>query len=125
MTANFIIEAKTKDAWLEALRSGDYDQGTGVLYSEERNSYCCLGVLCAVLGENKENLHDVELPHSHMLLGKVRAAPSTILRGPFKSASSLWWAVDGLSLAERNDESNQTFRELADLIEAYVPTFEE
>jgi hypothetical protein len=35
-------EIKTK--WLAALRSGDYQQGTGRLRVDDK--YCCLGVLC-------------------------------------------------------------------------------
>jgi hypothetical protein len=33
----------TKEKWLAALRSGEYDQGIGML--EKNNQYCCLGVL--------------------------------------------------------------------------------
>ncbi len=35
--------------WTAALRSGEYEQCTGVLYNGE--GYCCLGVLCKVMGE--------------------------------------------------------------------------
>jgi len=35
-----------KELWVEALRSGRYEQGTGVLVNEE--NYCCLGVLCDI-----------------------------------------------------------------------------
>lgn len=39
-----------KQKWLEALRSGDYQQTKGTLKSSE--GYCCLGVfLSAVVGE--------------------------------------------------------------------------
>lgn len=34
-----------KQKWIEALRSGEYDQGAGQLRTEN-NEYCCLGVLC-------------------------------------------------------------------------------
>lgn len=39
-----------KDKWLKALRSGRYKQGTGWLHDSPSNTYCCLGVLCAVAG---------------------------------------------------------------------------
>lgn len=35
-----------KEAWLKALRSGDYKQGEGLLYSSFDGSFCCLGVYC-------------------------------------------------------------------------------
>ncbi len=38
-----------KDKWLNALRGTDYQQGTGTLRSNN-NKFCCLGVLCDVVG---------------------------------------------------------------------------
>lgn len=37
-----------KKRWLEALRSGNYDQGRAKLRTEQEggDSFCCLGVLC-------------------------------------------------------------------------------
>lgn len=39
-----------KTRWVEALRSGQYKQGTGYLRvrSEPHDRFCCLGVLCAL-----------------------------------------------------------------------------
>lgn len=43
----------TKVKWIEALRSGKYPQGKGMLVDSStdpaRNTYCCLGVLACVL----------------------------------------------------------------------------
>lgn len=46
------MDAVTKDKWVAALRSGDYQQGRSRLVHEGRSGkfYCCLGVLCDVLG---------------------------------------------------------------------------
>lgn len=41
------MDAELKAKWLEALRSGKYDQGTGQL-RDSRHCFCCLGVLCDV-----------------------------------------------------------------------------
>lgn len=38
------MDSDIKRRWVEALRSGDYQQTTGVLKDEY--GYCCLGVLC-------------------------------------------------------------------------------
>lgn len=46
-------DLKTK--WVAALRSGDYNQGTGNLYAHN-NTYCCLGVLGVVCGVDKEKM---------------------------------------------------------------------
>lgn len=47
------------EKWLEALESGEYKQGTGVLVeglvdteNNKHPKYCCLGVLCDVVVEN-------------------------------------------------------------------------
>jgi len=37
--------------WVEALRSGEYKQGTCRLYTKETNSYCCLGVLNKIMSK--------------------------------------------------------------------------
>lgn len=38
--------------WADALRSGKYDQGQGVLKSRIDSRYCCLGVLCEIAVEH-------------------------------------------------------------------------
>lgn len=42
------MNADVKKKWLDALRSGKYQQGYGRLRTNE-GGYCCLGVLCDVL----------------------------------------------------------------------------
>ena len=38
------MNKRVKGMWLDALRSGDYEQGTDALHRSGR--FCCLGVLC-------------------------------------------------------------------------------
>lgn len=43
------MDANVKTQWVEALTSGDYQQGQGKLAyvdSQNKTRYCCLGVLC-------------------------------------------------------------------------------
>ena len=42
------MNAEVKKQWVEALRSGKYEQGIGVLrrHNDGEDQYCCLGVLC-------------------------------------------------------------------------------
>lgn len=35
-----------RDAWVENLTSGEYEQTTNVLHNETVGGFCCLGVLC-------------------------------------------------------------------------------
>lgn len=49
-----------KATWVEALRSGKFKQGQGLLIIEEENDcpsfyHCCLGVLCEVMGIPRDN----------------------------------------------------------------------
>lgn len=47
------MNPRIKKLWVDALRSGEYNQCTGVLKSTvQPNSFCCLGVLCDVYGKN-------------------------------------------------------------------------
>lgn len=43
------MKPSIKKRWLEALRSGKYQQGKGVLLDKDHN-FCCLGVLCDIAG---------------------------------------------------------------------------
>lgn len=52
------MKKEIADKWVEALRSGNYKQGMSALRSKE-DEYCCLGVLCEVLGlEAKISIHN-------------------------------------------------------------------
>ncbi len=44
-----------KHEWIEALVSGQYEQGEGVLYYKTKEQFCCLGVL-AELSKERCNL---------------------------------------------------------------------
>ena len=43
------MDAKLKTKWIDALVSGDYEQGRERLRTIEDNRYCCLGVLCDIV----------------------------------------------------------------------------
>ena len=50
-----------KKAWIKALKSGDYIQGTGALkrsidINNSEIAYCCLGVACAVAGVPEDEI---------------------------------------------------------------------
>lgn len=42
------INNEIVEKWINALRSGKYKQGNHFLYSSEKETYCCLGVLANV-----------------------------------------------------------------------------
>ena len=45
------MDQEIKTQWLDALRSGEYAQATGVLRTWN-DGYCCLGVLCDIVDAN-------------------------------------------------------------------------
>jgi hypothetical protein len=42
----FRLPRRFAEKWLEALRSGKYNQAKETLYDKQSNSYCCLGLAC-------------------------------------------------------------------------------
>jgi hypothetical protein len=94
--------------WIEALRSGQYKQGNGLLRSEE-NQFCCLGVLCDVYdpanwNQTKYGPHynfDGLLPGSIYLMGHLEKLVGSLLM---------------MQLIKMND-NGVTFNEIADKIE--------
>ena len=43
------MKKEIADKWVEALRSGKYKQGKSALKKDD--SFCCLGVLCDIIGK--------------------------------------------------------------------------
>ncbi len=84
-----------KAQWLEALRSGKYKQGRGMLYREGK--YCVIGVLkFAVAANSVDNV-------LHGLYGRNNLAE-----------------VECITIL--NDVTRLTFPQLADIIERFVET---
>ena len=99
-------EIKTK--WVEALRSGEYQQGKYKLIENEK--YCCLGVLSNLFAKEKGCDFPIE--------------PFEVLRfdvvdwsGIDRTNPSLYFEDGHQSLTSLNDFVNLNFKELADLIE--------
>jgi hypothetical protein len=112
------MNPELKAKWVEALRSGKYEQGEGFLRAHDE-TYCCLGVLYDVLAPDAQWEHgedawlppvedrvgddDGDLPEGHF-------DPSVYERAGFKYA-------DALELANMND-NGEPFSAIADYIEA-------
>lgn len=95
----FILEE-----WPAALESGEYRQTTGILFREDENAYCCLGVACRLL--QQKNL----LPYNKWK--GISALPEKAIAllqidefGGFENET-------GIDLASLNDEG-QTFGQIA------------
>lgn len=105
--------------WVEALRSGKYEQGTRYLKSE--NKYCCLGVLCEISNISSfiSNFYLSELPESYY--GSRRDLPYEVGQwGDVKTPLGNIEEFD-ICLSEINDNEHGTFKEIADYIESVWP----
>ena len=108
------MNSSVKQIWINALRSGKYEQGQGSL--NEDGKFCCLGVLTDLFiretnqewEEHYDNCFAFEdsfcfLPPSVQEWARLNNAPQ----------------VNGRSLPMINDEG-ASFEELADLIEEHL-----
>lgn len=125
------MNPEVKALWLEALRSGRYDQGMGNLKAGDADdpAYCCLGVLCELAaidgvipaGQRREDaLNDP----AYYFNGENEFLPAEVMtwanldsnNGTYKENLQLWMADQ--CLTDHND-NGMSFTHLADLIEAH------
>ena len=107
------------DKWVAALRSGEYKQATGALYTG--NGYCCLGVLCKVLGEEFINKYQSGPPCTTirwMVNGEETILPRNVIDRAEMSSSYGCYDARRASLTKDND-GGKTFSEIADIIDKY------
>lgn len=117
------MKADIKQQWLDALRSGEYEQGEGELCTDNdgRLEYCCLGVLARVVGFDPyrlENVADLSDIGRDDLLGPWSTpGESNIYEGTDEKTH----VTVQRKLAAMNDHGRKSFAEIADWIEANVP----
>lgn len=115
-----------KQKWLEALRSGKYEQSKRNLRTDE--GYCCLGVLCDLAAEQKvgkwvnatQDRYQFVSPSgrstdSHFLPPFVRKWAGIKHKHGYKTVIN----GNAYTLAELND-SGSSFKEIADVIEKHA-----
>lgn len=105
------------DAWLKALRSGEYEQGRGIL--EAGGAFCCLGVLQMTVDGKTEKLVGKiasTYPSFDWLLAK--GIEFTTGAGHCGETRNPYLPSLARSAADANDDGNYTFSQIADAIEA-------
>lgn len=99
-----MMNTELKEQWIAALRSGAFEQHQGSLCSDDRRSFCCLGVLAIVNDPN------VDLNEN---------------QGDLNPYSPIDGMIGGLSvrgnLVRMNDKERLTFPEIADWVEQNIP----
>lgn len=99
------MNQEIKVKWLEALRSGKYQQGSMQLKDPFNNTYCCLGVLCDITGCKWNASYATYKQNSSNITVPMSLREELGLIGP-----------DCRILMEMNDRGT-SFNEIADYIE--------
>lgn len=131
------MNPRIKEAWIQALRSGKYQQGRGLLRRDdpetEETEYCCLGVLCDLAArdcgsgywDHEGNYRDGTgflgkslLPHS-VIAWAGCGEQETTLCSPVEYTVSLPPSASRAHPAHLHviNDSGATFEQIADLIE--------
>lgn len=134
------MNREIKQRWVEALRSGEFEQGTHRLRNRD-NTYCCLGVLCELAVESGVIPPAIEAPHhdgseqsAAYFSGTAIDLPPEVLEWAGLEASS--WAVRTVyfsvtdprtgwgeirSAEDLNDDLQLTFKEIATHVRELKP----
>lgn len=98
--------------WVEALRSGKYNQAPYSLKTDE--GYCCLGVLCETTTEHHNwRFHENKLRDSHDLHDFAMEILPESLRESFGITSN-----EQDDFTTMNDDMGMSFVQIADYIQA-------
>lgn len=107
------MNPEAKKLWVDALRSGRYEQGRQWLQSESK--FCCLGVLCEIAVERgittfggEHNEHSGVMVYDSGSTGLLPTSVATWIDMPP--------AIEG-TLVTMNDSEKATFQQIADYIE--------
>lgn len=122
------MNPNVKAKWVQALRSGQYEQGDGWLHYEADgvHKFCCLGVLCELAVE------EGVIPPGDPNAGQPKNSVGNYIwdyddgNDCYLPPGVAAWAdidntgrIDGYDLADMND-GGSTFTEIADVIEAHA-----
>lgn len=104
-----------KDAFVAALRSGEYQQGRARLYRKDINAYCCLGVYAKVAG--------MEISDKSDGIAVDRGDASYASYEPIEAHFGGYRNSD--LLIGMNDRLGWSFAQIADFIDGKGPTIAE
>lgn len=111
-----------KAAWVKALRSGEYRQGTGRLRSVD-DEFCCLGVLCDVVKKDERSPFHKAWHWFKGLSAWIFGKPEDRTAGSnafLPTAVHEWVGLEAghtQVLMRMNDFERRSFDEIADWIE--------
>lgn len=115
-----------KQKWIEALRSGEYVQGTGCLHNADNGSFCCLGVLCDLADQEgiitsfgSEEDHDGLNGNVYTYDSEKFVLPKSVRdwAGIAQDNPLMSTGMNLMDIAELNDHYRYNFERLAELID--------
>lgn len=119
------LDINDKTKWVNALRSGEYQQGKAVLHNPTQDTYCCLGVLCEVTGREfkavdpgNDNWNDLDANDAiysefRELFSAYDIPPNEVLYEPHNVMDRLMHWNDAFATSGHKD-----FPQIADWVEA-------
>ena len=119
------LDPAFKAKWVAALRSGDYQQGTGNL--DDMGKFCCLGVACRLTDIPTRSSFNTPLPtppaaYFHKVETWWQSLPKNVYRvvNPVVYVEDVPWRLAELNDGTPARPGGMTFAEIADLIEAQL-----
>lgn len=110
------MNTEIKKKWLEALRSGKYEQGKKHLRSNGTDQFCCLGVLCDLHQKETGEL-DWREPNQFFPYIVYGNDGSTAYPPDVVDIWSEFYFASGMTIVSGMNDSGKSFSEIADWIE--------
>ena len=109
--------------WVEALRSGEYQQTVGRLHRVEASSvypagWCCLGVACDVFDKANPGVMERNTAQDVEWFDVYEAAGLPVKVMQWLGVADAMGSYDGNALYAHNDQDRLSFAEIADVIES-------
>lgn len=107
----------TRETWLAALRSGEYNHGQGRLRTAG-DRFCCLGVACNIYDPSIWTDDCYYLEEGSFLPEEIVRTLGLNDRDPKIECAELGFP-NGVTLSELNDSDGMTLARMADIIEKH------
>lgn len=121
------MNPEVKHLWLNALRSGDYEQGREKLRND-KDQYCCLGVLCEIY---RKKVSGVDLwcadesDHKYTIFGQPAYISASVkewagldsIDPKVEAETESHYPAVEIELTSLNDDFKWDFSQIADAIE--------
>lgn len=108
-----------KKQWVDALRSGEYEQGRFRLRNPDTNKFCCLGVLCNLHAQAHPEIASQQTDPGRYM-GSSEYLPKEVMQWAGFSVGApevVMWEEHARTLSSLNDGHALDFLEIAKLIE--------